>query len=86
MGNEACRVSHLTVDPRVGIFLEPLNTNDGFFFSYTSSTFRDRTVQYSIIYVGDVTDVDVYSQWHVLYKSTWNNEQMVISSEWIYKN
>ena len=49
-----------TVGPRVGIFLEPLNTNDRFFFSYTSSS--NRTVQYSIISVGDVTEVDVYSK------------------------
>ena len=49
-----------TVGPRVGIFLEPMNTNDGFFFSYTTSS--DRTVRYSIISVGDVTEVDVYSQ------------------------
>ena len=35
VGNEACRVSQWTVDPRVGIFLESLNTNDRFFFSYT---------------------------------------------------
>ena len=43
-------------------FLEPLNTNDRFFFSYTYSKFRDRTVRYSIIFVGDVTEVDVYSK------------------------
>ena len=46
-----------TVGPRVGIFLEPLNTNDRFFFSY-----HDRTVQYCVIFVGDVTEIDVYSQ------------------------
>ena len=55
VGNEACRVSHWTVDLGVGIFLEPLNTNDRFFFSYTNLS--DRTVQYSIISVGDVTEV-----------------------------
>ena len=55
-GKEACRVSRLTVDPRVVIFLEPLNTNDRFFFSYTM------TVRYSVISVGDVTEVDVNSQ------------------------
>ena len=43
-GNEACRVSQWTVDPRVGIFLEPLNTNDRFFFSYTT------TVRYSTVF------------------------------------
>ena len=43
-------------------FLEPLNTNDRFFFSYTNSTVSDRTVRYSIISVGDVAEVDVYSQ------------------------
>ena len=39
------------------------------------------TVRYSIISVGYVTEVDVYSQWRTLYKSTssaLNNEQMVI--------
>ena len=35
----------LPVDPRVGIFLEPLNTNDQFFFSYTV------TVRYSTVYL-----------------------------------
>ena len=50
------------VDTRVGIFLEQLNTNDPFFFSYTNSTFSDRMVRYSIISVGNVTEVNVYSQ------------------------
>ena len=53
--NEACRVSHLTVDPRVGIFLSPRYTSDGFFFSHIP--FGD--VLYAI--VGDVT-VDVYKE------------------------
>ena len=44
----------------VGIFLEPLNTNNRLFFSYTNFKFSD--VRYSIISVGDVTEVDVYSQ------------------------
>ena len=70
VGNEACRVSHWTVDRGVGIFLEPLNTNDRFFFSYTT------TVRYStVIIFGDVTELDVYSQWRALYKSTWNSEK-----------
>ena len=30
------------------------------FFSYTNSTFSDCTVRYSILPVGDVTEVDVY--------------------------
>ena len=50
------------VDLGVGTFLEPLNTNDRFFFSYTNSKFSNGTVRYSIISVGDVTEVDVYSQ------------------------
>ena len=29
--------------------------------------------QYRILTVGDVTKVDVYSQWRALYKSTWNS-------------
>ena len=33
------------------------------FFSYTNSKFSNPTVQYSILSVGDVTEVDVYSQW-----------------------
>ena len=36
--------------------------------------YHDRTLQYCIISVGDVTEVDVYSQWRTLYKSTWNRE------------
>ena len=42
----------------LGFFQEPLNTNDRFFFSYTT------TVRYSTVYVsvGDVTEVDVYTQ------------------------
>ena len=36
--------------------------------------YHDRTVQYCVISVGDVTKVDVYSQWRELYKTTWNSE------------
>ena len=32
--------------------------------------YHDRTVQYWLIYVGDVTEVDVYSQLRAMYKST----------------
>ena len=35
VGNEARRVSTGTMDPRVEIFLSPLNTTDGFFFLHT---------------------------------------------------
>ena len=49
VGNEACRVSHWTVDTRVWIFLELLNTNDRFFFSHANSKFSDRMVQYTVI-------------------------------------
>ena len=42
----------------VGIFLDPQNTNDRFFFSYTNSNW----IRYSMIYIGDVTKVDDYSQ------------------------
>ena len=42
-----------TVDPRVGIFLELF----GIFLIY-----HDRTIQYCVIFVGDVTEIDVYSQ------------------------
>ena len=45
-----------TMGPLVGIFLEPLNTNDPFFFSYTNPKFNDRRVRYSIISFGDVTE------------------------------
>ena len=54
------------------------------FFSYTNLYLET----YCIIFVGDVTEVDVYSQWRALYKrinSTFNNEQMVISSRWSLK-
>ena len=37
-----------TLGPRVGIFLEPLNTNDRFFFSYTT-TVRYSTVKYLLM-------------------------------------
>ena len=46
----------------LGFFLEPLNINDRFFFSYTNSTFSDDTVPYSIIWTGNIAEVDVYSQ------------------------
>ena len=36
--------------------------------------YHDRTVQYCAIFVGDVTGIDVYSQWRALYNSTWNSE------------
>ena len=36
--------------------------------------YHDRTVRYCVIFVGDVTEIDVYSQWHALYKSTWNSD------------
>ena len=48
--NEACGVSHLMVDPRVGIFLELLNNNDGFFLTYHLATC-------CIIFVDDVTEL-----------------------------
>ena len=32
--------------------------------------YHDRTVQYCIISVDDVTEVDVYNQWRGLYKTT----------------
>ena len=38
VGNEACQVSLLTVDPNDGIFLEPLNSNDRLFFSHAIYT------------------------------------------------
>ena len=43
---------------RVGIFLEPLNSNDQFFISYINLYLA----MFCIIFVGDVTDVDIYSQ------------------------
>ena len=56
VGNEACQVSNWTVDPRVGIFMEPLNSNDQFFFSYTNLYLAT----HCIIFFGDVTEVNVY--------------------------
>ena len=41
------------------IFLEPLNSHDRLFFSNTNFTVSD--VLY-IVFVGDVIEVDVYSQ------------------------
>ena len=74
---------------RIGIFMKPLNTNDRFFFSYINSKISDRTVRYSLISVGDVTEVDVYSRQINLKQqinSALNNEQNVISPKLIYKN
>ena len=31
--------------------------------------------KYCVIFVGDVTEIDVYSQWRALYKATWNSER-----------
>ena len=79
----------LNGDPRVGIFLEPLNTNDRFFFSYTT------TVRYSTVYYLLVTslrsmfivdDARCKNQLEQRINSALNNGQMVISSKWIYKN
>ena len=90
MENEACRVSHWTVDPRVGIFLEPLDTNDRLFFSYTK--FSDCTVQHNICWwrhwgwclqsMTPAVQINLKQQ----INSPLNNEQMFISSKWIYKN
>ena len=65
-GNEACRVSHWNGGP------------EGWDFSGTTEhqlsilflIYHDRTVQYCVIFVGDVTEIDVYSQWRAQYKST----------------
>ena len=56
--------------------------------------YHDRTVQYCVISVGDVTEVDVTvndarctNQLETAtINSALNNEQMVITSKWIYKN
>ena len=79
-----------TVDPRVGIFLKPLNTNDRFFFSYTT-TVRYSTVYYllvtslrSMFTVNDARYIQINLKQRI--NSSFNNEQMVISSKWIYKN
>ena len=51
----------------------------GFFWKHwkpmidSFSHIPDHRVRYSIS-VGDVTEVNVYSQWQALYKSTWNSE------------
>ena len=51
-----------------GIFLEPLNTNNriDYWFSVVPEKSQTHipihTGQYSIVYVDDVTEVDVYSQ------------------------
>ena len=53
----------------------PLNGgSEGWDFSGTTEhqwailflIYHDRTVQYCVIFVGDVTEIDVYSQWRVL--------------------
>ena len=40
-----------TVDPRVGISLSPLNTNDGFSLSYTSYLTQGPRLVYIILYL-----------------------------------
>ena len=61
-GTQGLPSSNCMVDPRVGIFQEPQNTDDRFFFSYINSTFSDCEVRNYITSVGDITEVDVYSQ------------------------
>ena len=72
----------------LGFFLEPLNTNDRFFFSYTT------TVRYSSVYyllmtslrsMFTVNDARSINQLGQRINSALNNERMVISSKWIYK-
>ena len=80
---------HWTVDPRVGIFLEPLNTNDRFFFSYTT-TIRYSTVSYLLWHhwgrcLQSMTHA-VQINFKQRINSALNNEQMVTSSKWIHKN
>ena len=79
-----------TVDPRVVIFLKPLNTNDRFFFSYTT-TVRYSTVYYllvtslrSMFTVNDARYIQINLKQRI--NSSLNNEYMIISSKWIYKN
>ena len=79
-----------TVDPRVGVFLKPLNTNDRFFFSYTTTVWYS-TVYYllvtslrSMFTVNDARFIQIKLKQRI--NSSLNNEQMVISSKWIYKN
>ena len=65
------------VDHRVWIFLEPLNSHDRLFFSYTNLDLAT----YCIIFVDDVTEVmtrTVQIDLKQLINSTLNNEQMVI--------
>ena len=82
-----------TVEPRVGIFLEPLNTNDRFFFSFTTTV--PVHVWYSTVYnllvtsmgsmftVNDARYIQINLKQRI--NSALNNEQIVIF-KWIYKN
>ena len=81
VGNKACRVSHWNVGP------------EGWDFSGTTEhkwsilflIYHDRTVQYCVISVDDVTEVDVYSQWRALYKQleTANKQRIKQWKKWI---
>ena len=73
------------VDPRVGIFLEPLNSHDRLFLSYTNLYLAT----YFIIFVDDVTEVmtrTVQIDLKQLINSILNNKQMVILAKWILEN
>ena len=77
-------------------FLEPLNTNDRFFFSYTctNSKFSERMVGTCTVYLlvtslrsmFTVNDARCTYQLEQRINSALNNEHMFISSKWIYKN
>ena len=61
VGNEACQVP-LNGGAEGWEFSGTTEQTWSIFFSYTTSKSSDCTVRYSIISVGDVTEVDVYSQ------------------------
>ena len=58
-----------TVGPRVGIFLSPLNTNDGFYLSHmgsdvgqiflTKSLHRDHSISYALVCEKDFSDKEL---------------------------
>ena len=59
VGNEACRVSHWDGEPE-GWDISGTTEHE---WSILFLIYHDRTVQqYCVIFVGDVTEIDVYSQ------------------------
>ena len=103
MGTEKSQPEGPRSSGKRGLPSFPLNGGpEGWEFSGTTEhqwsilflKYHDRTVQYCVIFVGDVAEIDVYivndarctNPLEQRINSALNNENMVISSKWIYKN